>query len=59
MLHGTLKFDKKGNLVLIAAETGAKRIVNFPTAREILSSLAEKYLIEVGGENGAIIRFKN
>jgi len=61
MLTGILKINKKGNLVLIRTIENKKeeRIVNFPTAREILKSLAEIYRIEVDAEHGAIIKFKN
>ena len=62
MLTGILKINKKGNLVLIRKLENKKeeRIVNLPTAREILKSLAEVYRIEVDSEKGAIIiRLKN
>ena len=62
MLTGILKINKKGNLVLIRKLENKKeeRIVNLPTAREILKSLAEVYRIEVDSEKGTIIiRLKN
>ena len=59
MRIGDLKIDKKGRLVLKAAGTGAERIVQYPMARVILTSLAEIYLIEVDSEHGARIKFKN
>ena len=59
MITGSLKIDKTGRLVLKVAKTGAMRIVQFPMAREILTSLAEIYQIEVDRKLGAIIKFKN